>query len=105
MLLATISYGQKSEKLAQQIEQMVSEFIQVFLSPENSTMDKFPWLKYIPFMKRYFYKAREINHEMSKHLLEDLRQRLKEKEKENNFVVHILKNMNVSSDIFTKLHE
>ena len=107
-LLATITYGKKSEKLSQQIEKMISGFVQV-LSPQNSTIDKFPWLKYIPFMEKrlnsYAYKARDLAHEMFKHLLEDLRQRLKENENENSFAAHILKNMNVSSDIFTKPYE
>jgi len=109
-LLATISFGQKSEKLSRQIEQMLTGFSQV-LRPENSTIDKFPWLKYIPFMERrlntYAYKARDLAHEMFKHLLGDLRQRLKENENENenSFAAHVLKNMNISSDIVTKPYE
>src|ERR1043166_5392511 len=107
-LLATISYGQKSEKLSQQIEQMISGFMNV-LRPSNSTIDKFPWLKYIPFMEKrlnsYAYEARDLVHEASRYLLEDLRQRLKKNENENSFAAYMLKNMNISSDTFTKPYE
>src|ERR1043165_6292064 len=107
-LLATISYGQKSEKLSQQIERMIFDFGKV-LSPENSIIDMFPWLKYIPFVEKrlnsYAYKARDLTHEMFRHLIQDLRQRLKENENENSFAAHILKNMNISSETVTKPYE
>ncbi|EXX77028.1 uncharacterized protein OCT59_006648 [Rhizophagus irregularis] len=107
-LLTTILFGQKSEKLTQQIEQMVSEIAQI-LRPENCTIDKFPWLKYIPFVEkrinRHAYKARDLARELFKHLLEDLRQKLKENENENSFAAHVLKNMNISSDIVSKPYE
>src|SRR2546429_619086 len=48
-LLAILSYGQKSEKLSQQIEQIISDFFEIF-NPRNSLIDMFPWLKYIPFL-------------------------------------------------------
>src|SRR5438105_4666985 len=64
-LLATISYGQKSEKLSQQIEEMISGFVKV-ISPENAIIDMFPWLKYVPFVEKrlnsYAYKARDLVH-------------------------------------------
>jgi hypothetical protein len=107
-LLTTILFGQKSEKLSLQIEQMVSEIAQI-LRPENGTIDKFPWLKYIPFVEkrlnRHAYKARDLARELFKHLLEDLRQKLKENENENSFAAHVLKNMNISSDIVSKPYE
>ncbi|RGB22412.1 cytochrome P450 [Rhizophagus diaphanus] len=101
-LFTTILFGQKSEKLSLQIEQMISEIAHI-LRPENGTIDKFPWLKYIPFVEkrlnRHAYKARDLARELFKHLLEDLRQKLKENENENSFAAHVLKNMNISSDI------
>ena len=107
-LLATITYGQKSEKLSKQMGQMLFEFGQV-LSSINSLIDMFPWLKYIPFMEKrlysYAYKARSKVHEMSKQLLEDLRQRIKENKEENSFAAHVLKNMSISPDIVTKPYE
>ena len=87
---------------------MISGFMNV-LRPSNSTIDKFPWLKYIPFMEKrlnsYAYEARDLVHEASRYLLEDLRQRLKKNENENSFAAYMLKNMNISSDTFTKPYE
>ncbi|CAG8524038.1 813_t:CDS:10 [Rhizophagus irregularis] len=108
-LLATISYGQKSEKLSQQIKQMFVGFAQV-LNPGNSYFEMFPWIKYIPFIDKilysYAYKAKYLLDDMSKQLLEDLRQRLKENDgEENSFAAHVLKNMNISTDIATKPYE
>ena len=107
-LLTTILFGQKSEKLSLQIEQMISEIAQI-LRPENGTIDKFPWLKYIRFVEkrlnRHAYKARDLARELFKHLLEDLRQKFKENENENSFAAHVLKNMNISSDIVSKPYE
>jgi hypothetical protein len=43
---------------------------------------------------------------MSTQLLEDLRQRLKENDgKENSFAAHMLKNMNISSNVVTRPYE
>src|SRR5438045_4842760 len=56
-------------------------------------------------LNSYAYKARDLAHEMFKHLLEDLRQRLKENENENSFSAYMLKNMNISSDIVAKPYE
>src|SRR4051794_21609916 len=67
-LLATISYGQKSEKLSQKIEQMIFDFEKI-IDPRNSLIEIFPWLKYIPFMTNrlytFAYKAKALVREMS----------------------------------------
>ncbi|GBB84751.1 hypothetical protein RclHR1_11320001 [Rhizophagus clarus] len=108
-LLATISYGQKSEKLSQQINQMFVGFIQV-LTPANSLYEMFPWLRYIPFIEKrlysYAYKAKDLLDVMVKQLLKDLRQRIKENGgEENSFAAHMLKNMNISTEIVSKPYE
>ena len=56
-------------------------------------------------LNRHAYKARDLARELFKHLLEDLRQKLKENENENSFAAHVLKNMNISSDIVSKPYE
>jgi hypothetical protein len=108
-LLATISYGQKSEKLSQQIKQMFIEFVQV-LNPGNSLVEMFPWIKHIPFIEKrlysYAYKAKDLVGDMSKQLLKDLRQRLEENDgEENSFAANVLKNINISTDIVTRPYE
>ncbi|CAI2165793.1 3274_t:CDS:2 [Funneliformis geosporum] len=108
-LLATISYGQKSENLSQKIEQMIFEFGEI-LNPRNYYIEMFPWLKYFPFLANrlysFAYKAKALVREISTELLKDLRQRLQENDgEENSFAALVLKNMDISSTIVTKPYE